>query len=104
MIAVTVTRWKEAEAMQVTLSEEDARLIAKYVADELIARQPVQMATTKELRARRLNIGEAAAYMNISRETINRWRKNKPEFKVLEHIDGISTYFLANELDEYLNQ
>lgn len=90
--------------MQVTLSEEDARLIAKYVADELIARQPVQMATIKELRARRLNIGEAAAYMNISRETINRWRKNKPEFKVLEHIDGTSTYFLANELDEYLNQ
>lgn len=90
--------------MQVTLSEEDARLIAKYVADELIARQPVQMATTNKLRARRLNIGEAAAYMNISRETINRWRKNKPEFKVLEHIDGTSTYFLTNELDEYLNQ
>lgn len=34
--------------MQVTLSEEDARLIAKYVADELIARQPVQMMTMKE--------------------------------------------------------
>ncbi len=90
--------------MQVTLSEEDARLIAKYVADELVARQPVQMMTMREKRSRRLNIGQAAEYMNISRETINRWRKNKPEFKVLEHIDGTSTYFLANELDEYLNQ
>lgn len=90
--------------MQVTLSEEDARLIAQYVADELIERQPTQMATTKELRARRLNIGEAAKYLGVSRTTINVWRKNKPEFKVLEHVDGTSMYFLANELDEYLNQ
>ena len=71
--------------MQVTLSEEDARLIAKYVADEL-------------------DIGQAAEYMNRSRSTIDRWRKTKPAFKVLEHIDGTSTYFLSNELDEYLNQ
>lgn len=104
MIAVTVIRWKEAKAMQVTLSEEDARLIAKYVADELIARQPVQMMTMKEKRSRRLDIGQAAKYMNRSRSTIDRWRKTKPAFKVLEHIDGTSTYFLANELDEYLNQ
>lgn len=83
---------------------EHFKVALNEVLDEREARQPVQMATTKELRARRLNIGEAAAYMNISRETINRWRKNKPEFKVLEHIDGTSTYFLANELDEYLNQ
>lgn len=83
---------------------EHFKVALNEVLDEREARQPVQMATTKELRARRLNIGEAAAYMNISRETINRWRKNKPKFKVLEHIDGTSTYFLANELDEYLNQ
>lgn len=90
--------------MQVTLSEEDARLIAKYVADELIARQPVQMMTMKEKRSRRLDIGQTAEYMNRSRSTIDRWRKTKPAFKVLEHIDGTSTYFLSNELDEYLNQ
>lgn len=58
--------------MQVTLSEEDARLIAKYVADELIARQPVQMMTMKEKRSRRLDIGQAAEYMNRSRSTIDR--------------------------------
>ncbi len=90
--------------MQIALSEEDARLIARYVVDELQARQPPQMATTKELKYRRLNIGQAAEYMNVSRETINRWRKNKPEFKVLEHIDGTSSYFLASELDKYLEQ
>lgn len=90
--------------MEIALSEEDAKLVARYVVDELLARQPAQMATTKEQRSRRLNIGEAAAYMNISRETINRWRKNKPEFKVLEHIDGTSIYFLSSELDEYLKQ
>lgn len=90
--------------MEITLSEEDAKLVARYVVDELLARQPAQMATTKEQRSRRLNIGEAAKYLNISRETINRWRKNKPEFKVLEHIDGTSIYFLSSELDEYLKQ
>lgn len=90
--------------MQVTLSEEDARLIAQYVADELIERQPTQMTSTKKLRSQRVNIGEAAKYLGVSRTTINSWRNNKPEFKVLEHIDGTSTYFLTNELDEYLNQ
>lgn len=83
---------------------EHFKVALNEVLDEREARQPVQMMTMREKRSRRLNIGQAAEYMNISRETINRWRKNKPEFKVLEHIDGTSTYFLANELDEYLNQ
>ncbi len=106
MIVVTVTEWKGDKAMEVTFSDNDMRTLARYVAEELRANQIVQqpMMTMKEKRSRRLDIGQAAEYMNRSRSTIDRWRKSKPEFKVLEHIDGTSTYFLTNELDEYLNQ
>ncbi|WP_025087822.1 helix-turn-helix transcriptional regulator [Ligilactobacillus apodemi] len=94
--------------MEVTFSVSDnaMRTLARYVAEELRAGQNVQqpMMTMREKRSRRLDIGQTAAYMNRSRSTIDRWRKNKPEFKMLEHIDGTSTYFLTNELDEYLNQ
>lgn len=83
---------------------EHFKVALNEVLDEREARQPVQMMTMKEKRSRRLDIGQAAKYMNRSRSTIDRWRKSKPEFKVLEHIDGTSTYFLTNELDEYLNQ
>lgn len=83
---------------------EHFKVALNEVLDEREARQPVQMMTMKEKRSRRLDIGQTAKYMNRSRSTIDRWRKSKPEFKVLEHIDGTSTYFLTNELDEYLNQ
>lgn len=90
--------------MEMKLSTEDYDEIADRLFERIATRLPPAMSVVGQRNRKRLNLKQAAEYLNISDTTLYRWRETKPKLKRLEHLDGANSYFLSDELDDYLEQ
>lgn len=90
--------------MQIDFTGKDYDEIADRLFERIATRLPPTMGLVGQRNRKRLNLKQAAEYLNISDTTLYRWRETKPKLKRLEHLDGENSYFLSDELDDYLGQ
>ena len=90
--------------MQIDFTGKDYDEIADRIFERIATRLPPTIGLVGQRNRKRLNLKQAAEYLNISDTTLYRWRETKPKLKCLEHLDGANSYFLSDELDDYLEQ